>query len=284
MRSMRLFVLAFGLALITTIAGVTLPVTPASAVPPGTRAMWLWSRADPATVMSWATGHGVREIFVHVTPDLANGDDLPRLQQLKTRADAANVRLSALGGDPGWTFDHAAALAWQRTALDTGLFAGSHVDVEPYALTQWLSDQPGTVAAYIELLKALQADDSRPLEADVPFWYGTISTASGDTLADQVLAHTDGVTAMTYRDTATGSNSMTEVAADILARGASTGKPVRLAAETRELPDCPYCTFFEQGQRRMASTLSIVDAVELNQPAFAGIAIHHYTAWRSMRP
>ena len=284
MRSMRLLVLTLLVAAASAATGPSLAQAANDTAPPGTRAMWLWNQADPATVLSWATAHGVSEIFVHVAPDLVTSDDLPRLQELKVRADAAGIRLSALGGDPGWTFDHDAALAWQRTALDTGLFAGSHIDVEPYALTEWFSNQAGAVAAYVELLELLQADDGRPLEADVPFWYGTIGTASGDTLADQVLARTDAVTAMTYRDTATGGNSMTDVATDILARGAAAAKPVRLAAETSELPDCPHCTFFEQGQQRMASTLSVVDAVEVHKPAFAGIAIHHYTAWRSLTP
>lgn len=38
------------------------------------------------------------------------------------------MRLSALGGDPGWVHDHAAALTWQRTALNTGLFSSNHIE------------------------------------------------------------------------------------------------------------------------------------------------------------
>src|SRR5688572_22059279 len=130
MRSIRLLVLTLLVAAAAAATGLSPARAADDAAPPGTRAMWLWNQADPATVLSWATAHGVSEIFVHAVRDLATSDDLPRLQELKARADAAGVRLSALGGDPGWTFDHAAALAWQRTALDTGLFAGSHIDVE----------------------------------------------------------------------------------------------------------------------------------------------------------
>src|SRR5436190_796919 len=82
---------------------------PANRPPPGTRAMWVWSRADPAAIVGWASTHGVTEIFAGVDADAATNGDLPRLRQLKSRADAAGIRLTALGGDPAWVFDHGAA-------------------------------------------------------------------------------------------------------------------------------------------------------------------------------
>ena len=52
----------------------------------------------------------------------------------------------------------------------------------------------------------------------------------------------NAVTVMSYRDTATGANSMTAVGADMLTRASAAGKNVRLAAETQNLPDCTHCT------------------------------------------
>lgn len=41
------------------------------------------------------------------------------------------------------------------------------------------------MSRYVNLLNRLQAADERPLEVDVPFWYGTIASSSGvGTLAD----------------------------------------------------------------------------------------------------
>ncbi len=167
--------------------------------------------------------------------------------------------------------------------LATGLFRRAHVDVEPYALNTWITDQPATVAAFLGLLSALRADDPRKLEADVPFWYGEIP-ASGATLADAVLSRVDAVTVMSYRDTATGPNSMTAVAADMLSRGSLAGKPVRLGAETGRLDGCPHCTFYEEGRQRLVSVLTQVDAFGAGYATFVGIAIHHYTAWIALRP
>ncbi|WP_449065941.1 hypothetical protein, partial [Planomonospora algeriensis] len=261
---------------------LAVPAAVPPAALPAPRAMWLWQRDDPAAVMSWATAHAVKEIFVYVPPKITK-TELNRLKQFKKRADAAGVRLAALGGEPDWTFDHAAALAWQRAAMGTGLFRTAHVDVEPYHLDEWRTDPAGTTAAFLGLLAKLRDADPRPLEADVPFWYGTVP-AGGSTLADAVLARVDAVTVMSYRDTATGPGSIIGVGEDMLLRGRRAGRPVRLAAETLALPDCPYCTFHEQGRRALDTALSAVDAASVFYPAYAGMAVHDYAAWTALRP
>src|SRR4029450_4507777 len=97
--------------------GAALPAMPA-----GPRAMWLWGDQPAADVVTWAATRGVSEIFVYVSPAGLTNGDLGRLQEMKQRADAHRIRLSALGGDSAWTTDHAAALAWQRAVVTTGLF------------------------------------------------------------------------------------------------------------------------------------------------------------------
>src|SRR3954451_24277611 len=106
----------------------------------GTRAMWLWGDPPAAEVVTWAATKGVSEIFVYVSPSVLTNGDLARMQDVKERADGVRIRLTALGGDPGWTTAHAAALAWQKTVVMTGIFAGIHLDVEPYLTPGWIDD------------------------------------------------------------------------------------------------------------------------------------------------
>src|SRR5690242_5884140 len=143
-----------------------------TAVPPGTRAMWLWGDQPAADVVTWAASRGVSEIFVYVSPSVLTNGDLGRLQDMKQRADADRIRLTALGGDSTWTTDHAAALAWQRAVITTGLFAGIHLDVEPYLTEGWTADLQATEASYLTLLDRLRTGSTLPVEADVPFWLG----------------------------------------------------------------------------------------------------------------
>jgi hypothetical protein len=252
-----------------------------TAMPPGTRAMWLWGDQPAADVVTWAAGRGVSEIFVYISPSVLTNGDLGRLQEMKQRADASRIRLSALGGDSAWTTDHAAALAWQRTVVTTGLFAGIHLDVEPYLTGGWTADLQATEASYLKLLDRLRAGSTLPVEADVPFWFGQYKVGRNN-LADEVLKRVQAVTIMSYRDTGTGPNSMLAISQDWLARGAAAGKRVRLAAETSPLPDCPYCTFAEEGATRLAQELAKVDAATRRTAAFGGIAVHRYGTWRSL--
>jgi hypothetical protein len=86
---------------------------------------------------------------------------------------------------------------------------------------------------------------------------------------------------MSYRDSGDG---MSSVGADFLARGARAGKPVRLAAETRPLADCAYCTFAQKGRRALQRALTEVDATGATYATYAGIAVHDLDGWRRLGP
>jgi hypothetical protein len=253
-----------------------------TAVKAGTRAMWVWGDYPAADVVSWAAGKGVTEIFVYVSPNVLTNGDLARLQEMRERADAVRIKLSALGGEPAWTTDHATALAWQRAVVTTGIFSGIHLDVEPYLTAGWTRTLAATEQAYLALLDEMRAGSTLPVEADVPFWFGQYQVGRKN-LADEVLKRVKSVTVMSYRDTATGPNSMVAISQDWLTRGAAAGKRVRLGAETDPLPECVYCTFAEEGDKRMTAELGKVDAATRTAGAYGGVAVHRYGAWRSMK-
>jgi nucleotide-binding universal stress UspA family protein len=252
-----------------------------TAAPAGTRAMWLWGDQPAAEVVDWAGRQHVSEIFVYVSPSVLTNGDLERMQDMKERAVPLKIKLRALGGDPAWVTDHAAALAWQRTVVATGLFSGIHLDVEPYLTDGWTTDLSATMTSYLKLLDKMRSGSTLPLEADVPFWFGEYPIGA-NTLADEVLRRVNAVTVMSYRDTGTGPNSMLSISQDWLARGRTAGKRVRLGAETAALADCPHCTFAEEGATKLRTELAKVDAGTRRSAAFAGIAVHRYGTWRAL--
>jgi hypothetical protein len=266
------------LAAIALIAATPLRLPPrapeTSVAPPGTRAMWLWQPDEPRAVVDWAAANGVRALFAYYDPA-----DLDRLRELQRLCDAAGIALDALGGDPAWTTDHATALAWARGAAATGLFRGLHLDVEPYLLPSWAKDQAALVPQFLALLDETSAATDLPVELDVPFWLPTVPVPGGGSLADAVLDRVDAITVMSYRNTATGANSMLGVADDLLRRAGRVAKPVRLGAETQPLGDCAYCSFHGDSADRLHRTLAAVDTAAQRYPAFAGIAVHQYDTW-----
>ncbi|MDR7273854.1 hypothetical protein [Catenuloplanes atrovinosus] len=248
----------------------------------GSRAMWLWSRAEAAEVVPWAAAHGVTEIFAYVETDVASTPQLARLKEIRKRAGAVGIRLIALNGEPGWVNDPAAAVAWRRAVTATGLFAGLHVDVEPHVLPGWEANRSTIGARYVSMLDKLRTGATLPIEADVAFWYGEVTVTGGRNLATETLKRVDAVTVMSYRDTATGANSMYAVSRDWLARGATAGKKVRLGAETAPLPDCAYCSFAEEGATILGAELARLDVAAARDRAYNGISIQHYASWRAL--
>lgn len=248
--------------------------------------MWVWGAQSADPLIAFAQAHRVSALFVEVRPTVATDGTLPALQSLKTAADAAGIALYALNGDPTWTTDHASALAWQQAALATDLFAGIHLDVEPYSLPAWQTDQAGTASSFLQLLSALKAASALPLEVDVPFWYGTIpapgQAAPGATLADAVLAAVDAVTVMSYRNTATGSNSILDVGIDMLQRAQAANKPVRLAAETNPVSGCNYCSFAGMSASALQTALDDVEAVGAGYTTFDGMSVEDYAGWSAL--
>ena len=178
-----------------------------------------------------------------------------------------------------------APLSRHRQALATGLFDGVHLDVEPWLHPSWSHDPAALLSSWVRLLEQLAGDTTRPVEADIPFWLH--EHAIGGRPADEaVMTAVDAVTVMSYRDTATGPDSVTHVAATALATAGRVGRPFRLAVETRDLGDdagSAKQTFFGATQRRLDRALGEVDAVVAGHAAYAGIAVHDHAGWASLR-
>ena len=91
---------------------------------------------------------------------------------------------------------------------------------------------------------------------------------------------------MSYRDTATGPDSITGISGTALATAGRLGRPVRLAVETRWLGDDPVSakqTFFGSTQRQLDRALADVDAAAAGHPTYAGIAVHDHRGWSALR-
>ncbi len=246
--------------------------------------MWVWHSRPAADLAATTEALGVTRVFLFV------GNSSPQsnknIRQSVRLLHAQDVDVFALSGEPQWTFRHHPALAWAHRALRLAPFDGLHLDVEPHALKRWKRDQQELVADYLVLMDEL-APLRGPLEVDAQFAYGRIATPGGSTFADDILSRVDGVTVMSYRDTAQGANGMVAIAQDWLERATNADKPVWLAAETNPYPDCVYCTFYEEGQAQMADVLTEVDTTERDSgsyPTYQGISIEDLDGWLALGP
>jgi hypothetical protein len=249
------------------------------------RATWVWGRPRPQDLISWVLAHRVGEIFVGVRLDCNKAADLPWLRSVVERAHANGVRVAALGGDQGWVGDAEPALAWRGAVLDTGLFDRVHIDVKVWARDDWKVRPVELGIAYTELLRRLADDGSLHLEADIAFHLHKVAMPSGESLESAVMGMVDAVTVLSYRNTVTGVDSITDVAASALHTAARLDIPCRLAVETKYLGRDPVHrkqTFHGLGKPALNRALDAVDRAKPDVDVYAGIAVHDYEHWRTL--
>jgi hypothetical protein len=249
-----------------------------SARPAASRAMWVWDTSDPQAVVSLATARGIGQLYAAVPPHVESSPHLAELQQLVALADAAGLRVDALGGDPGWV-DHPAWVVtnWLQPALATGLFTGVHVDIEPYTTAAWTKNRKAVLTKYLATLDRLHtAAAGTPIEADIPFWFDEIAVNSS-TLDREIMRRTEAVTVMAYRNHADGPDGTIALASAEVAAGAALGRPVRIGQETNYLGSDPTegkQTFHGMTLAQLEAQLTLVTNAFGSSPAFAGLAVH----------
>lgn len=260
------------------------------------RAMWVedvhpttgdttsWVLPDqPANIVGTAVADGISELFVAV-PSGALTTQAAQYQSLLSAAQSAGVQVDALSGDPSWATDGGAGatgfvqdVAAYDSANPQAPFSGVHLDIEPWALPAWTSDQPDTVTSYLSALEqAASAARSAGLtvEADITNWLYTIAVpGSSQDLAQAVQAAVDKVTIMSYESDATDQFDYAQnELAELLPNG-----PVRLAADT--VADDPG-SYAGQTVDAVWSQLAQLDALVAPGPIrpanYLGVALFDY--------
>ena len=246
--------------------------------PAAERAMWVWDTSDPHAVVTLATSRGIGQLYAAVPPHVDSSPKLAELQLLVALADAAGIRVDALGGDPGWVDNPAWVVTnWLQPALATGLFTGIHVDIEPYTTAAWTKNRKAVITKYLATLDKLHtAAGGAPIEADIPFWFDEI-VANGSTLDREIMRRTEAVAVMAYRNHADGPDGTIALASAEVAAGGQLGRPVRIGQETNFLGTDPTevkQTFHGMTLAQMDSQRALVRDAFAASPAFAGLAIH----------
>ena len=249
------------------------------------RATWVWDRPHPRDLVSWVRGRGVTELFVAVRAGPQSPAELAWLRSVVERAHAHGMSVAALGGDKGWVDDTAPALAWLRAVSAMRLFDGVHLDVEVWDHDEW-EERPGELgSAFVELLRQLREATPLRLEADIAFHLHTVSTSPGESLESAVMRVVDAVTVLSYRNTVSGPDSITDVARSAVTAASRRGVPCRLAVETKDLGPDPVArkqTFHGLGQDALDRALTEVDRRLADVAAYRGVAVHDVEHWRRL--
>ncbi|GLX02335.1 Ig-like domain-containing protein [Microtetraspora sp. NBRC 16547] len=226
----------------------------------------------------------------------------PKVRELVAWAHAEGYKVHALiagGTRPPflgglWRYrDHAVhemekVLNYNLSSAADERFDGVNVDIEPYIIGPMYSERsPFIQLQWLDTLQTLidRRDASGTgimfgpampvwLDGETVTWHGATKT-----MAQHFQDISDYVSLMDYRDTA---EAIIRDAADEIAYAKQIGKPgsVIIGVETIDLVavggDPEWVTFAEEGRRGLETEVARVYAAYADNPAFGGIAMHHY--------
>ena len=242
--------------------------------PPGPeRAMWVWSppfgdASGEDALVAMAVDDGFNCLYL--------SDYTPAKEDhaLLAKLHAEGIRVVALAGDPKWAEDttHGAAHTAAIAAFDAGgeSFDAIQHDTEFYLLDSFDTDRAGTVAAYLDSIRAAKKAADIPYTVALPFWLHADEYAA---IADEV----DGTAIMSYRDTST---EIVSLSTDEVAYGV----PAIVGLQLSPSGEGDYTTFAEEGRAALVTARDEVEADFAGQPGFAGTAVEDETAWETSLP
>ncbi len=141
------------------------------------------------------------------------------------------------------------------------------------------------ISSYLKNLgAAAKTAGSTPMMAAVPFWWDLSEYSTKNRLLiEHVLKAVDGVVVMAYRDHAEGVDGIVDLAQDEVELASNMGKQVVVGIETGAT-SLDKVTFQEEGEAFMEGELVKVEASFAGSTGYAGVAIHHYGAYRTLTP
>ncbi|ROS23650.1 hypothetical protein [Cellulomonas sp. PhB150] len=257
--------------------------------------MWAWDNPVPASVdargrgyapaapdelVAFARARGLTRVMLSA-PWAA--DEGPVGDWFTAAVDAltrAGVTVSALGGDPGWLGTPQLAVQWSRAARAAGATA-IQLDVEPWVLPAWQSDQAGSVRRWLALLDAVRLDVAgAELGIDCPWWLA--STTHGDgTVLDAVLPRADRIGVVAFADHAAGPDGIVTLASPA---ALACGMPFTIGVETDtpEIAGGAQFTFYDEGPDALEREAALVGDAFADVPGYEGVSVEHHRAWRSL--
>lgn len=285
-----MYLLIAVLLLTFTLGGSTLKQ--ANAETTNQKASWLWDtsliKASGPDVISFYKNQGVNVIYLQIDRKLSS----LYYRNFIRQASAQGIEVHALDGNSAWALltqrDKLTTLFkwianYQASAGTNEKFAGIHVDIEPYLLSQWTTNQKSVISQWQGNVQYMvqQANELKlPIAADLPFWLNNFKVPDGtSTLSSWMLKQYSSVTLMSYRDTGSG---VFNAAKAILAEGAALGKKVLTGVETNNTPEGDAISFYEEGADFMNQELSKLQELAQTYSSFGGLAVHDYTGWKAL--
>ncbi|KAF2713907.1 hypothetical protein K504DRAFT_462385 [Pleomassaria siparia CBS 279.74] len=289
------------LALAMPALSAAVPLLSPRATQTHSRSMWLWnsdiilnstSVSDFISVAK-SPKNNINRVYALMDRDMGNAVWQSFIQQCTARG----ITVEALTGDAQWIVGGTSGggptlkyeLNWlkqyQNSAPLGARFAGIHMDIEPWGLSGWSSNEQTYVNSLVSIVNTVSTfakSNSLTVASDLPFWANQIP-CQGVFLDTCLLPLLDAVNFMTYRNTPANLLSVSKPVLNSV-NSASSSTAIWLAVETSSGdPNSSLISYAGLSLKTMLHDMTVVDKnVTKGWNKFAGIAIHDYANFIAM--
>jgi hypothetical protein len=256
----------------------------------GPRAMWVWtySLMNPVQeneLLEFSSKNKIDTLYIEATQALF--DTPKQLENFIHLAATQKVSVELLMGDHAWIEqdpDTAVRLAEKAAAFIAQMSepkaTAIHFDIEPHALPGWDDGKQYFSSLYLDLLDRLRiAVGKIPMHIDLGHFYGSVNVSRGGTtksLLRWVLDRVDGGVLMAYNS---NPNSVLNFTQDEFAQSKGADKlRIAVACDCGENSLENYCS-----RETLNDALALVQDRYGSHPNFAGLAVHHYGPYRTLK-
>jgi hypothetical protein len=214
----------------------------------------LWQRHGDALLRA-AAARGLARLSVTLSVRDGRVEHRGALAAFVRDAGRRGIAIEAVEGDPDMVFPAGLAsaaararaiAAYQNSAAPEARLAGIQYDIEPYALAAW-GREPAAYGGWSHAVRTLAKSAGAPLHLVLPFWIA--EEEEGPAFLSEIAPAVSGITIMAYR---TDAARIAAAAEPLLAWGAATGKPVRVALETGPVAEETEESFVQAPSGRIA--------------------------------
>lgn len=263
------------------------------------RATYIWEAGDAIhrtdEVLAFAKSKKINVLYLHVDIDYGYSAYRPFMK----KASAAGIEVHAMGGNASYAFTENRSQitklinyvkSYNRVADADERFFGIHYDIEPWVLPLWqsatdrvINEWTGNMNYFIGEVKK---DSKLQTSVDLAAWLDryTVKSDGGISISKWFIQKMDHVTIMDFRNYASGTGGIADMAKEELAFGSELNKPVVLAVETKVNTEGPYVSFYELGSAVLERELSKLPSLLSKYPSYTGIAVHAYEYWKALKP
>lgn len=259
------------------------------------KATWVWDDQEIARkseeIVSFANEQGVNLIYVHVSLERFSPKDYRAFIQEASQND---IQVFALGGDPYWALtsnqDNVSNFVskvknYNKMVGPTEEFQGIHVDIEPYLLPSWKKEKESVMEQWMmnstHLIQEAKQNTNLTVSGDFPFWIHKLNVpGTSMSLSKWMLKQYDSITLMAYRNTAEGSNGISQIATPIVKEAEDQEKSVVIGVNMIDTDEGNHTTFYGSEPGHMTQEIKQLKQSFKGNQGFSGIAVHDYAHWK----